>query len=151
MSVLSSNRQQASPAAAAIDRLAIVLLVTLFATMYLAILGVRPLFIPDEVRYGEIAREMLATGNWIVPRLNGLLYFEKPPLGHWLNAISLFLFGENPFAVRFASAMAAASAAFIVARLTNCLTGQRQLALFAVFVFLTFLEVHAVATFSVLD
>jgi 4-amino-4-deoxy-L-arabinose transferase len=127
------------------------LLCALFVLLYLAFLGIRPLFIPDEVRYGEISREMIATGNWIAPRLNGLQYFEKPPFGHWMNAISLLLFGENPFAVRFASAFSAGGSAVLVFFMGRHLFESRTVPYLAAFVFLTTLEVQAVGTFSVLD
>lgn len=127
----------------------IILLLLAFA--YLAFLGVRPLFIPDEVRYGEIAREMIASGDWIVPRLNGLLYFEKPPFGYWLNALSLLIFGENAFAVRFASVFSVAASTAAVYLLARQFVRGRQAALFAVFVYLTTFEVYGVGTFSVLD
>ena len=55
----------------------------------------RPLANPDEGRYSEISREMAATGDWVTPRLNGLKYFEKPPLQYWASALSFRLFGEN--------------------------------------------------------
>ncbi len=123
----------------------------LFLLLDILFLGVRPLFIPDEVRYGEIAREMLSSGNWIVPRLNGLLYFEKPPLGHWLNAFSLYLFGENAFAVRFASAVSSGVSALTVFAVARHFFHNRFTSLFAVFVFLTIFEVQVIATFGVLD
>jgi len=126
-------------------------LAALFILLYILFLGARPLFIPDEVRYGEIAREILSNGNWIVPRLDGLLYFEKPPLGYWLNALSLQLLGENPFAIRFAGAMAAGVSAFTVYVVTRYLFRNRYTSLLAVFVFLTIIEVQAIATFGVLD
>jgi len=67
---------------------------------------VRPLWEPDEGRYAEIPREMLATGDWLTPRLNGVLYFEKPPLQYWLSAISMKLFGLNGAAARLPLALA---------------------------------------------
>src|SRR5678815_5706137 len=56
----------------------LIALVTLLA--WFAALDVRKLQHPDEGRYAEIAREMSVTGDWVTPRLNGIKYFEKPPL-----------------------------------------------------------------------
>ena len=67
---------------------------------------VRPLWEPDEGRYAEIPREMLATGDWLTPTLNGVLYFEKPPLQYWLSAISMKLFGLSGPAARLPLALA---------------------------------------------
>jgi 4-amino-4-deoxy-L-arabinose transferase-like glycosyltransferase len=78
---------------------------------WFAVLGVRPLFNPDEGRYGGIPREMLASGDWVLPRLNGAVYLEKPPLQYWATAASLRVFGVNEFGVRFFSALMAAIAA----------------------------------------
>ena len=63
-------------------------------------LGLRDLISTDEGRYADIAMEMLQTGDWITPRLNGLLYFEKPPLQYWASTISFALFGFNDFTAR---------------------------------------------------
>ena len=59
-----------------------VMLFLLFLGMYIAPLGLRPMITPDEFRYAEIPREMVETGNWVVPRLAGMDYFEKPALGY---------------------------------------------------------------------
>jgi 4-amino-4-deoxy-L-arabinose transferase-like glycosyltransferase len=67
---------------------------------------VRPLWEPDEGRYAEIPREMLATGDWLTPHLNGVLYFEKPPLQYWLSALGMRLFGLNGAAARLPLALA---------------------------------------------
>ncbi|WP_243301443.1 glycosyltransferase family 39 protein [Geothrix oryzisoli] len=67
---------------------------------------VRPLWEPDEGRYAEVPREMLATGDWLTPRLNGVLYFEKPPLQYWLSALSMKLFGLHGAAARLPLALA---------------------------------------------
>lgn len=63
-------------------------------------LELRGLFIPDEGRYAEIPREMLASGDWITPRMNGLKYFEKPPLQYWMTALSFRLFGLDEWTAR---------------------------------------------------
>ena len=46
----------------------------------------RDVFQPDEGRYAEIPREMVASGDWLTPRLDGYKYFEKPPLQYWATA-----------------------------------------------------------------
>jgi len=61
---------------------------------------------PDEARYAEIPREMLAAGDFVTPRLNGVPYFEKPPLLYWCNAASLKMFGETPWAARLPTRLA---------------------------------------------
>jgi 4-amino-4-deoxy-L-arabinose transferase len=81
-------------------------LLLFFLLAYLLPLGARDLVLPDETRYAEIPREMIAGGDWIVPRLNGLRYFEKPVLGDWVHAAGQLVFGENNFAVRLPSAPA---------------------------------------------
>lgn len=63
-------------------------------------LGNRPFATPDEARYVEIPREMVASGDWLTPRLNGVKYFEKPPLLYWLQACSFKVFGLNEAGMR---------------------------------------------------
>jgi len=60
----------------------------------------RPLANPDEGRYSEISREMAASGDWITPRLNGIKYFEKPPLQYWATAAAFRLFGTSESSAR---------------------------------------------------
>jgi 4-amino-4-deoxy-L-arabinose transferase-like glycosyltransferase len=78
----------------------------LLALWLLATLGMRPLALPDEGRYAEVARAMLAGGAW-VPRLDGLPFFHKPPLFYWLDVAAMRVVGENAFAGRFGSAVGA--------------------------------------------
>jgi 4-amino-4-deoxy-L-arabinose transferase-like glycosyltransferase len=75
-------------------------LFSLFVLFYGTFLGNRPLNIPDEGRYSEVAREMLITGDYITPRVNGLVFFDKPPLNYWLQALSMKAFGVNNLAAR---------------------------------------------------
>jgi 4-amino-4-deoxy-L-arabinose transferase-like glycosyltransferase len=75
-------------------------LLAAFTIVWLYMLGVRTLVPPDEGRYAEMAREMLVTGDWITTRLNGIKYFEKPPLQTWLNAASFAVFGIGDWQAR---------------------------------------------------
>ena len=80
----------------------------LFAALALALfLGTRGLNEPDEGRYAEIGREMAASGDWLVPHLNGIPHFQKPPMLYWATAASLRIFGPNEWAARLPSALAA--------------------------------------------
>jgi 4-amino-4-deoxy-L-arabinose transferase-like glycosyltransferase len=74
----------------------LVLALAWFATM-----GWRPMLEPDEGRYAEIPREMHVTGDWVTPRLDGLKYFEKPPLQYWATATMYTLFGVGEWTARF--------------------------------------------------
>lgn len=65
-----------------------------------------PLFEPDEGRYAEIPREMLATGDFVTPRLDGAIYFEKPPLHYWTVAASFALLGQSELAARVPTKLA---------------------------------------------
>jgi 4-amino-4-deoxy-L-arabinose transferase-like glycosyltransferase len=91
------------------------LLALFTATLWLAVLPARPLFNPDEGRYAEVPREMLASGDWVIPHLNGLAYVEKPPLQYWVTAASLRVFGLNAFAARLMTALSALGAIAAVA------------------------------------
>lgn len=74
-------------------------LILLSATWFLT-LGFRSLTRPDEGRYAEIAREMLVSHQWLIPQLNDIPYFEKPPLQYWATAVCLKVFGIHPFSAR---------------------------------------------------
>ncbi|MCP4923573.1 MAG: phospholipid carrier-dependent glycosyltransferase [bacterium] len=60
----------------------------------------------NEGLYAEVAREMLASGDWIIPHLNGVPYIEKPPLLYWLLACSFSLFGVSEFSARLVTTSA---------------------------------------------
>ena len=112
-------------------------LAALFLVSYVIPLGVPPLTMRDECRYAEIPREMRASGEWAVPRLNGLRYFEKPPLGYWLTALSIAALGENNFAVRFPAALSAAATVLAVLLLVRRFGGGAVPAAVAAAVLLT--------------
>lgn len=72
----------------------------LCAALWFSSLGIRELLHPDEGRYSEISREMAISGDFVTPRLNGLKYFEKPPLQYWITAGAFAAFGQSEFVAR---------------------------------------------------
>ena len=88
------------------------LLALLAAIVWLAATAwIRPLAVPDEGRYIGVAWEMLRSGDWLTPTLDGLPYFHKPPLFYWITAASLHVLGPSEFAGRMASLIGASFAA----------------------------------------
>lgn len=81
---------------------------------------------PDETRYLEIGREMAASGDWIVPRLNEVAYLEKPPLYLWLIAAAFRVFGVGVLPARLVSLAAAAGMVLATAAIGQVLGGQRR-------------------------
>jgi len=62
---------------------------------------------PDEGRYAEIPLEMVEGDDWVVPHLDHVRYFEKPPLFYWTVAVSYTIFGVNEWSFRFPNALSA--------------------------------------------
>lgn len=73
--------------------------------LLLLLSALRPMAVPDEGRYGEIGRWMLQSGDWLVPRLNGIPFFHKPPLLHWVNASLMALLGAHVWVARLGPAL----------------------------------------------
>jgi len=83
----------------------ILCLAGLFLFLYTFWLGSYPLFTPDEGRYSEVAREMVASGDYVTPRVNGVAFLDKPVLYYWLQALSITLFGIKEWALRLFPAL----------------------------------------------
>ncbi|MCE5314316.1 MAG: glycosyltransferase family 39 protein [Armatimonadota bacterium] len=83
-----------------------ILLSLLCGVLFVWRLGSVPLIGLDEGLYAECSREMLVSGDYVVPTCNGKLFLDKPPLGYWLQAASMRVFGANSFAARLPSAIA---------------------------------------------
>jgi len=95
----------------------------LAAILYLPGLGRPALWEPDEGRYAEIAREMVVSGDYVTPRDNFELYFEKPPLVYWAEAAAIKIFGVNEFAVRLPAALFSIGQVVITAALAEAMLG----------------------------
>lgn len=92
------SKSNASTQTWLIDIAGIVILLGVFYAIWI---GSYPLFPPDEGRYPEVAREMVVTGDYITPRLNGVAFLDKPILYYWLQASAIKMFGLNEAALRF--------------------------------------------------
>lgn len=73
----------------------------LFITIF-----IRPMSVPDEGRYGDISRWMYESGDWLIPRINGIPFMHKPPLLHWLTASLMEVFGAHIWVARVVPALA---------------------------------------------
>jgi 4-amino-4-deoxy-L-arabinose transferase-like glycosyltransferase len=73
--------------------------------LLLVLAATRPLALPDEGRYAEIGRWMLLSGDWLTPRLDGLPFFHKPPLQHWLQAALYSVLGVSAWVARLVPAL----------------------------------------------
>jgi 4-amino-4-deoxy-L-arabinose transferase-like glycosyltransferase len=88
----------------------IIFLLVAAAIVYLAGNASVSLWDRDEPRYAQCSRQMLQSGDWVVPRLYDEIRANKPPLIYWCQATAMRLFGDGPvsgtFAARFPSTLA---------------------------------------------
>ena len=101
-----------------------VLLAVAFALAWFGNIGYRKLVKADEGRYAEIPREMVASGDWLTPRMNDFKYFEKPALQYWATAAAFSLFGFQDWAARLWTALTGFLGVLMVAWLGRSLSGQ---------------------------
>ena len=126
------------------------LIALIVLVVYILPIGGRPLVSPDETRNIEIAREMVESGNPFTTTLNGVRYFEKPPLSYWCSSISFFFLGQNAFALRLPCILAMLGTAWMVYLLTaRCF--DRKLALIATMIFATYPLVFVLGTVAITD
>jgi 4-amino-4-deoxy-L-arabinose transferase-like glycosyltransferase len=127
------------------------LLLTLaFGALFFFRLGSYPLSNPDEGRYAEIPREMVASGDYVTPRLNGVVYFEKPPLVYWTTAVCLKLFGPSEWSMRATPALFALAGVLLTYAAARRLHG-REAGLLAAAVLGTSILYFVIAHIMLLD
>ncbi len=112
------------------SRRVLLLLGGLLVVLWLGVLGLRDLVPTDEGRYAEIPREMVASGDWVTPRLDGFKYFEKPPLQYWATAAAYEVFGVGQWQARLWTGLSGLFGIALTA-LTGCLLWGRRVGLYA--------------------
>jgi 4-amino-4-deoxy-L-arabinose transferase-like glycosyltransferase len=109
-----------------------------------------PLIDRDEPRFAEASREMIERGDYVVPYFNNHFRFDKPPLAYWTQAASFKIFGENDFAARFPSTVAAALIALSIFAWGSRIGGNRG-GLWAAIIFTLSLQTFVHAKAAVAD
>ncbi len=133
-----------------IDRYGTYILFGAIFLSFFATLSLAPLFDLDEGAFSEATREMLLRGDYITTYLNGELRFDKPILIYWLQALSVTIFGENEFAFRLPSALAATVWVLAVYKFTKNLLGTQK-AFLASFMMSTSLQITIIAKAAIAD
>jgi 4-amino-4-deoxy-L-arabinose transferase-like glycosyltransferase len=129
-------------------RLTLLLLAAL--GLYLLGNGSVPLMDRDEPRYAQCSRQMLQSGDWVVPRLYDEIRAKKPPLIYWLQASVMGLIGDTAFAARLPSVLAIVAAACLLAVVVWKSAGP-QLSLWTTLVFCSTALVIVAAKSSMTD
>lgn len=85
----------------------------------------RPFHLPDEARYVGVAWEMLRSGDWLTPTLNGAPFFHKPPLFYWISALAMSTFGVSEWPARVAPLLASTATALVLLVFVQHWSGER--------------------------
>lgn len=120
------------------------------AVLFFFRLGSTGIIDPGDGYYSEGAREMMETGQYLLPQLNYQTFFGKPILIYWLISAAYHAFGVNEFAARIPSAVAATVLCFSVYMLARSLGGRRA-GLISSFVFATCPEILLFGRISCID
>lgn len=115
------NDPPRAPAYALILRYRIPLLLVVGAIVYVAFLGLRDVWYPDEPDIAEVTRAMFLSGDWISPRRMGEIWVDYPPMVYWIGTISSHVLGSmSGFSLRLPNALAALATVLLIA-----VTGRR--------------------------
>jgi 4-amino-4-deoxy-L-arabinose transferase-like glycosyltransferase len=108
-----------------VPRVPFVLALLAVGLMYLLGLGAAPFLDPPEGFHAAIAQTVRLSGDWITLRMDGVRYFDKPPLLYWLISASFGVAGPTEAAARVWPALAAIGVAAVTARIGVILGGPR--------------------------
>jgi len=113
-------------------------------------LGYASLLDPDEAHYAELTREMLHSGSWLVPLLDGKPFIDKPVLFHWLQGASVLVLGETEFAARLPTALSAVGL-FAITRWVGGALFDAEVGTLGAIMFATIPATFALASIAIFD
>jgi len=120
------------------------------AILYIISLNITPLLDPDETRYSEIADSMNDTGDYVTPRLNHVVYLEKPPLTFWATVLAFKAFGKNEFSARLFAGLCAWGCILLTFAMGSYLYDEKT-GLYSAGVLSTFLYIYVLGRMNILD
>ena len=113
-------------------------------------LGYASLLDPDEAHYAELTREMMHSGSWLVPLLDGKPFIDKPVLFHWLQGASVLFLGETEFAARLPTAVSAVGL-FAITRWVGRALFDDEIGSLGAIMFATIPATFALASIAIFD
>lgn len=93
--------------------------------VYVAFLGLREVWYPDEPDIAEVARAMFLSGDWVTPRFIGEIWVHYPPMIYWVGTISSHILGDmSAFSLRLPNALAAIITILLTAKVARSWSGE---------------------------
>ena len=121
------------------------------ASALVANLGSTPLYDADEGRNAEVGREMAATNDYVMPRIDGMPYLDKPIVYFAAEAAAMEILGPTEFAARLPAVLFTLATAFVVWWFAKRVWGDEESALVAAIAFLSMPLVLAFARTVIFD
>ena len=129
----------------------LLIIFTIYVVVRLLAMIYFPLQDTTEARYGEMARIMAETGDWITPYFDyNIPFWGKPPLVFWLQALSINIFGVNDFAPRLPSLLLTLATAGLIYHFVRTLKDEES-AIWAITIYMTTLLVFILSGVVILD
>ena len=125
--------------------------ITIIVILAFCLYGVPTFYAPDETRYSEVAREMIANHDFIVPYVNGIVFFHKPPLVYWIIDVFMSVFGQNTCGARLANPFLVLVCMLFVYFVVNKVLQSKVVALLSVIITLTTVLVLFVGRYLNID
>src|SRR5256885_993739 len=126
MPIITAPASQSSPVAVRSTRREQAIVIAFAVVIFLRCFFSPP-HLQDDVDavQATIARNMIVSGDWVTPHLDGVPYLEKPPLKYWSIAISYLIFGQHDWAARLPLMISVIALCWVTMRFATWAYGKR--------------------------